>query len=108
MSVLGLRGRNGLTGLTGRTCITSPTAQSKHAKKFPFIIVIGNDGEFYIILAATYFPGRLPLEYRRREWVSLPCSGWERVGHHCYDHQKSVTVRAVAMLHSVTAKQRTQ
>ena len=40
------------------------------------------------ILAATYFPGGLPLEYRRREWVSLPCSGWERVGHHCYDHQK--------------------
>ena len=40
------------------------------------------------ILAATYFPGGLPLEYRRRGRVSLPCSGWERVGHRRYDHQK--------------------
>jgi hypothetical protein len=42
------------------------------------------------ILAATYFPGRFPREYRRRAWVSRPCSGWERVGHQHYDHQKSV------------------
>ena len=40
------------------------------------------------ILATTYFPGRLPLEYRRRERVSLPCSGWERVGHRRNSHQK--------------------
>ncbi len=45
------------------------------------------------ILAATYFPGRLPREYRRRAWVSRPCSGWERVGHQHYDHQKAVRIR---------------
>ena len=58
------------------------------AKRSADIIVCG---AFKVILAATYFPGGLPLEYRRREWVSLPCSGWERVGHHCYDHQKLCT-----------------
>ncbi len=47
------------------------------------------------ILAATYFPGELPLEYRRRGRVSLPCSGWERVGHRRYDHQKAVGARFV-------------
>ena len=47
------------------------------------------------ILAATYFPGRLPRKYRRREWVSRPCSGWERVGHHRYDHQKAVQTQSV-------------
>jgi hypothetical protein len=45
------------------------------------------------ILAATYFPGRLPREYRRRAWVSRPCSGWERVGHQHYDHQKPARMR---------------
>ena len=46
------------------------------------------EGSLDFILAATYFPGRLPLEYRRRERVSLPCSGWERVGHRRNSHQK--------------------
>ena len=30
--------------------------------------------------AVTYFPTPLPKQYRRRWGVSLPCSGWERVG----------------------------
>ncbi len=30
-------------------------------------------------LAVTYFPSKLPYQYRRRWSVSLPCSGWERV-----------------------------
>ena len=41
------------------------------------------------ILAATNFPRGLPPKYRRRKRVSLPCSGWERVGHRRYDHQKA-------------------
>jgi hypothetical protein len=48
------------------------------------------DARLLCILAATYFPGRFPREYRRRAWVSRPCSGWERVGHQHYDHQKVV------------------
>ena len=47
------------------------------------------------ILAATYFPGRLPFEYRRHIRVSLPCSGWERVVHRRYGHQKSVGISRV-------------
>ena len=31
----------------------------------------------------------MPPKYRRRERVSRPCSGWERVGHRRYDHQKA-------------------
>ena len=31
-------------------------------------------------LAPAYFPTQLPRQYRRRWGVSLPCSGWERVG----------------------------
>ena len=38
--------------------------------------------------AATYFPGELPLEYRRRWDVSLPCSGWERVVPSRSSHRK--------------------
>ena len=30
----------------------------------------------------------MPLQYRRRKRLSRPCSGWERVGHRRYDHQK--------------------
>ena len=53
------------------------------------LTVFVRDATWRCILAATYFPGRLPREYRRRAWVSRPCSGWERVGHQHYDHQKS-------------------
>jgi hypothetical protein len=31
-------------------------------------------------LAPAYFPTQLPAQYRERWGVSLPCSGWERVG----------------------------
>ena len=39
-------------------------------------------------LAATYSPARL--QYHRREGVSLPCSGWERVSPPCYGHQEVI------------------
>ena len=35
------------------------------------------------------FRGGSPLEYRLRWRVSLPCSGWERVGPHRSSHQKA-------------------
>jgi hypothetical protein len=44
---------------------------------------------FCFILAATYFPRGFPPKYRRRCRLSRPCSGWERVGHRRYDHQKA-------------------
>ena len=31
-------------------------------------------------LAVTYFPTPSQVQYRQRYNVSLPCSGWERVG----------------------------
>ena len=37
-------------------------------------------------LAATYSPARL--QYHRREGVSLPCSGWERVSPPRHGRQK--------------------
>ena len=47
-------------------------------------------------LAVTYFPTPLQVQYRERYDVSLPCSGWERVGPSCSYHQKKDIV--VAML----------
>jgi hypothetical protein len=41
----------------------------------------------FFILAMTYFPVPLPEEYRRRDSVSLLCSGWEEVVPLCYNHQ---------------------
>ena len=38
--------------------------------------------------AVTYFPTPSPEQYRRRWGVSLPCSGWERVGPPRLNHQK--------------------
>ena len=38
--------------------------------------------------AMTYFPTPSPEQYRRRWGVSLPCSGWERVGPPRLNHQK--------------------
>ena len=38
-------------------------------------------------LAVAYFPTPLPGQYRRRWGVSLPCSGWERVGPPRSNHQ---------------------
>ena len=40
--------------------------------------------------AVTYFPTPSPGQYRRRWGVSLPCSGWERVGPPRLNHQKVV------------------
>ena len=37
--------------------------------------------------AVAYFPTPLPEQYRRRWGVSLPCSGWERVGPPRSNHQ---------------------
>ena len=37
--------------------------------------------------AVTYFPTPLPEQYRQRWGVSLPCSGWERVGPPRSNHQ---------------------
>ena len=37
--------------------------------------------------AVAYFPTPLPGQYRRRWGVSLPCSGWERVGPPRSNHQ---------------------
>ena len=39
-------------------------------------------------LAVTYFPTPLQVQYRERYEVSLPCSGWERVGPSCSYHQE--------------------
>ena len=39
-------------------------------------------------LAVTYFPTPLQVQYRERYDVSLPCSGWERVGPSCSYHQE--------------------
>ena len=41
-------------------------------------------------LAPAYFPTQLPGQYRRRWGVSLPCSGWERVGPPRAGHQDHV------------------
>jgi hypothetical protein len=41
------------------------------------------------LLAMSYFPKGLRLQYRRRCGVSRPCSGWERVGPPRSNHQKS-------------------
>ncbi len=38
--------------------------------------------------AVTYFPTSSPKQYRRRWGVSLPCSGWERVGPPRQNHQE--------------------
>ena len=38
-------------------------------------------------LAVTYCPTPLQVQYRRRCNVSLPCSGWERVGPSRSNHQ---------------------
>ncbi len=37
----------------------------------------------------TYFPTPSPEQYRRRWGVSLPCSGWERVGPPRSNHQEA-------------------
>ena len=39
-------------------------------------------------LAVTYFPTPLQVQYRQRYEVSLPCSGWERVGPSRSYHQE--------------------
>ena len=39
-------------------------------------------------LAVTYFPTPSQVQYRERYDVSLPCSGWERVGPSCSYHQE--------------------
>ena len=39
-------------------------------------------------LAVTYFPTPLQMQYRQRYEVSLPCSGWERVGPSRSYHQE--------------------
>ena len=39
-------------------------------------------------LATAYFPKELPLKYRLRWSVSLPCSVWERVGPLRSSHQE--------------------
>lgn len=41
--------------------------------------------------AATYSPGSLRSEYPWRWRLSLPCSGWERVGHLRYGHRKGLS-----------------
>ena len=41
-------------------------------------------------LAVVYFPTPSPAQYRRRYNVSLPCSGWERVGPLRSNHQGTV------------------
>ena len=41
--------------------------------------------------AATYSPGSFRSEYPRRWRLSLPCSGWERVGHLRYGHRKGLS-----------------
>ena len=42
----------------------------------------------------TYFPTPLQVQYRERYGVSLPCSGWERVGPPCSYHQEKNIVVA--------------
>ena len=44
-------------------------------------------------LAPAYFPTQLPRQYRRRWGVSLPCSGWERVGPPRSRHQGHTVAR---------------
>ena len=41
-------------------------------------------------LAVVYFPTPSPAQYRRRYNVSLPCSGWERVGPLRSNHQGTI------------------
>ena len=43
-------------------------------------------------LAVAYFPSQLPGQYRQRWSVSLPCSGWERVGPLRSNHQEPLPV----------------
>ena len=40
---------------------------------------------------------RSGLQYHRREGVSLPCSGWERVSPPCYGHQE-ITMHLVRVI----------
>src|SRR5215218_8698852 len=44
-------------------------------------------------LAPAYFPTQLPRQYRRRWGVSLPYSGWERVGPPRSRHQGHTVAR---------------
>jgi hypothetical protein len=47
------------------------------------------------LLAMSYFPGELPLQYRHRCTVSRPCSRWERVGPVRSNHQESLSTKSV-------------
>ena len=61
-------------------------------------ITSGAEGrpEQILVLALVYFPRELPLKYRRRSGVSLPCSGRERVGPPRSKHQDQFTGRYLA------------
>jgi hypothetical protein len=56
---------------------------NKKAPAFLRVLFIRNNP-----LAVTYFPTPLQVQYRERYEVSLPCSGWERVGPSCSYHQE--------------------
>jgi hypothetical protein len=59
------------------------------------------------IPAVTYFPTPLPEQYRRRWGVSLPCSGWERVGPPRSNHQE-ITSLVCTIFHELARALRPQ
>jgi hypothetical protein len=54
-----------------------------------------------LIPAVTYFPTPLPEQYRRRWGISLPCSGWERVGPPRSNHQEASINSVCTIFHDL-------
>ena len=40
----------------------------------------------FLCVGITYLPGPSPSKYFRHKWISLLCSIWEQVDHHCNQH----------------------